>query len=464
MGLLEKVFKGSIDKAVSRKLTAYNSMLTSQQAMNYSNALNNMMAFINNSLPTVNPDGYDYTHSFRTIGAVYETTDLMCKKVIGSPYVFLKIKDKKKYLESKRLEVADPVQSYLLKLQATEEVDDSRLRALLDNPNNFQTGNQFTWTTALSYMLNGNTWMHGTMDGKRAIELYCFPNMEVQADMDDLLDPIRGYKLLNSNLTPFEKETIYHLKTGNPANIDRTMEYLYGVSPLRAYLEPMRTIREADKQSSKQIRNGGAFGLLSPENKEDLLKPEQKQQLHDKMVAAKISDEEMARIFVSTIAMQWQNIGLASADLQLLEAKKASWLDVYRAYHVPPQYYDASSGTFNNQSTAVKQFIYDCVAPYCDAIGEALTRFLGPGYDNVIIKLDYTQLQEMAVNMKEVSDYIIPLAQAGLITPDEARLALKYGETNLDFMKEYYMSSAVTTRRRVFDGSNQTPPITTQSS
>lgn len=454
MGLFDKVFKGRIDKAV-------NSQLASQMALNYSNALNNLLAFMGNSLPAVNPDGYDYTNSFRTIGAVYETTDLMSKKVIGSPYVFLKIKDKKKLQQSKRLELTDPVQAYLLKTQAIEEVENSQLSRLLDNPNKFQTGNQWLWTTCLSYMLQGNTYLHGTFEGKRALELFCFPNMEIQADMDDLLDPIRGYILQNTDMKKFSKDEIYHIKTGNPAYIDRTLEYLYGVSPLRSYLESMRTIDEANKQASKQIKNGGAFGLLSPSNKEDILTPDQKTQLHEKMKDAKMSDEEMARIFVSAISMQWENIGLSSGDLQLLETKKASWLDVYRAYHVPPQYYDSSSGTFNNQSTAVKQFIYDCVAPYCDAIGEALTRFLGPGFDDVIITLDYTQLQEMAVNMKEVADYILPLVEKGIITPDEARLAMKYGETNLDYMKEYYTGSAQTTRKRVFDGSNQTHPITT---
>lgn len=456
MGLVETLFKGQINKAV-------NSQLATQFAANYAKELNNLVAFMNTGLPTINPDAGDYQNLFKTVGAIYETTDLICKKGIASPFVFYQVTDKKKLAQSKRIEKTDPVQSYLLKLQATKEVDSSDLTSLLNNPNPYQTGQQWLWTTMLSYLLQGNTWLHGNKVGekKKVKELYCFPNMEIVGDNQDLLDPIRGYILMNTDRTPFDKDSIYHIKTGNPAPIDMTFEYLYGVAPLRAYLEPVRTIKESATQSSKQAKNGGTFGILSPKDKEDQLGADQKKQLHDKMSAARRSDDEMARVFASSIALNWQSIGLPIGDLKLIELMKASELAVYRAYHVPPQYYDASSGTFNNQSTAVKQLIWDAVAPVCDALSDALTRFLGPGYGVDMIELDYTQLPEMAVNMKEVSDYITPLVEKGIITPDEARLALRYGETGRPDMQEYYLSSAATTRKRVFDGTNQTPPVST---
>lgn len=452
MGLVESLFKNQINKAV-------NSQLATQFATNYAKELNSLVAFMNTGLPTINPDAADYHSLFKTVGAIYETTDIICKKGIASPFIFYKVTDKAKLTQSKRLQQTDPVQSYLLKLQATKEVDSPGLMDLLNNPNPYQTGQQWAWSTMLSYLLQGNTYLHGNKVGKRVKELYCFPNMEIVADMEDLLDPIRGYILMNSNRTPFEKDSIYHIKTGTSAGVDKTFEYLYGVSPLRAYLEPIRTIKEASTQSSKQAKNGGAFGILSPRDKEDQLDADQKKQLHDKMSQARRSDDEMARVFASSISLLWQNIGLPIADLKLIELMKASEMSVYRAFHVPPQYYDASSGTFNNQSTAVKQLIYDAVAPVCDAFSDALTRFVAPGYGVDIIEMDYTQLPEMAVNMKEVADYIIPLVKEGLISPDEGRLALRYGETGKDFMQEFYLSSAATTRQRVFDGSNQTPPV-----
>jgi len=282
--------------------------------------------------------------------------------------------------------------------------------------------------------------------------------MEIVASELDLLDPILGYILQNTNKTPFEKEEIYHLKTGNAAPIDREFRYLYGVSPLRAYLESLRTIKESNTQASKQAKNGGSFGILSPRDKEDQLGPDQKKQLHDKMSAARRSDDEMARVFASSIGLLWQNIGLPIADLKLIELMQVNEEAIYRAFHVPLQYHNQKASTDNNVSTAVKQLIYDAVAPVCDAISDGLTRFVGPGYGNVIIELDYTQLPEMAVNMEEVAKYIIPLVDSGIISRDDARLALRYGETNLDYMKAYYTTGTLTKIEDAFRGAKNTQP------
>jgi len=445
MGLLDKVFSASIDKRV-------NEQLASKLAGSYAKQLDSLVAFMNKGLPTINPDHADYDDTFKTIGAVYEVTDLICKKITPKLYSFKKIKDKKRYQQAKALEQHDPVQSYLLKLQAVEEVDNPKLLELLMNPNPFQNGSQWLWTTALSYLLRGNTYWYGNKNGKITSELFCFPNMTIQGDPDNLLDPILGYILENSDRTTFEKEEIHHLKTGNPANIDCTFQYLYGVSPLRAYLESLRTIKEGKTQSSKQAKNGGVFGILSPRDKEDQLDADQKKQLKEKMSAARRSDDEMARVFASSIALAWQSMGLPIADLQLIELVGANQKDVYRAYHVPLQYHNQEASTSNNQGTAVKQLIYDAVAPVCDAIGEGLTRFVGKGFGDIIIELDYTQLPEMAVNMKEVADYLKPLIEAGVISLDEARVALKYGETGFAHMKEYYTAAGRTTVRSVYEG------------
>lgn len=456
MGLTDIFFKSTISKQV-------NKAIAQQFAKDYAKALDSLVAFMNVGLPTINPDGADYYKTFKTIGAVYETTDLISKKVINSPFVFYKVKDAKKLKQSKILQKSDPVQAYLMKLQATEEVDNLSLTKLFENPNPYQTGTQFLWTVVLSYLLYGNTYIHGTKigEGKKAKvkELWCFPNMEIVADESNLLDPILGYILMNVDRTPFSKEDIYHVKTANPAQIDRTFEYLYGVAPLRAYCEPLRTIKEAKTQSSKQAKNGGVFGILSPRDKEDQLGPDQKKQLHDKMAAARRSDDEMARVFASSISLQWQAMGLPIADLQLLELVSANEEDVYRAFHVPLQYHNQKASTSNNQASAVRQLIYDAVAPNADALSEAFTRFVGPGYEDTIIELDWTQLPEMAVNMLEVAKYIAVLPK-GVLTYDEMRLALRYGETGLDYMKAHYVENGLVKLQDVFNG---TAPTTTNT-
>lgn len=439
-----------------------NEAIAVKEANAFTTGISMLNIGLNNALPTINPDAGDYYQIFKTIGAVYEVTDIITKKVLNCPFVFYKIKDKSKLQRSKLLQKTDPVGAYILKMQAIEEVDVPDLYKLLSvgMANPYQTGTQFLWATILSYLLHGNTYIYPITGGGKAKELYCFPNMTIWADINNLLAPIVGYRLMTAKQEPFKKEEIYHIKTGTPAPVDMRMEYLYGVSPVRAYLEPIRSIKEGKTQASKQAKNGGVFGVLSPSNKEDKLSKDQKDQLKEKMVEARKSNEELARVFPSSIGLSWQNIGLPIGDLKLLELVSASEQDIYRAYHWPLQFHDQSSSTFNNQAQASKQGIYDAVAPVCDVISETFTIMLGPGYGFDAMELDYTQLPEMAINQKDVADYLNTLPK-GVLTPNEMRAALKYGEKTDAYMNEHYIQNNMTTLSRVADGTNTPPPVTT---
>lgn len=403
-------------------------------------------------LPTLNEDGNEYVaNSFRTIGAVYETTDLISKKVINTPFVFYKVKDAKKLKQAKQMEKEQPIAAYLLKLQAVEEIDNNALSDLLAKPNPYQNGSQLLWTIALTYLLNGNSFNYTLKASDKTKQIWCIPNMTIVADEQNLLDPLLGYRMIYGvNERTFAKNEIYHLKTGNPANIDNTFQYLYGISPLRAYLEPMRTIKEAKLQASKQAKNGGVFGILSPKDKEDQFGKEQRKQLQEKFKDARQSSDELARVFPSAIALAWQSIGLPIADLQLLELVSANEVDIYRAYHVPQQYHDQQSSTKDNQSLATRQLIYDAVAPVCDAISEFLSA-IGKEYGVDRVELDYTQLPEMAINMKEVAEYLKSIPE-GTLTPNEMRAALKYGEKTDAYLNEHYINKGKVTMRSVAGG------------
>jgi len=460
MGVIEVIFGNAITKRVNQQIAV-------KEATAFASGVSMINLTLNNALPSINPDMADYYQTFKTIGAVYEVTDLISKKFLNCPPVYYKVKDKAKLQRSKTLLKTDPVAAYVLKQQAVEEVDVPELTTLLTNgaANPFQTGTQFLWCTVLSYLLNGNTYIHPVTGGGRTKIVYCFPNMDILADPNDLLDPIRGYRLLPTlfgqaanvpALFQFLKEEIFHAKTGTPAPIDRRMEYLYGVAPLRAYLESLRSIKEGKTQASKQAKNGGVFGVLSPRDKEDQLSKEQKDQLKEKMVEARRSNDELSRVFPSSIGLAWSQIGLPIADLKLLELVEASEEDVYRAYHVPLSFHNQKASTDNNVGTEVKKLVYDAVAPVCDAMGEIFTIMLSKQYGFDCMEFDYTQLPEMAVNMKEVADYLKSLP-FGVLTPNEMRVALKYGEKTDAFMNEHYIQSTMTTMRSVADGTN-TPP------
>lgn len=429
---------GIIDKIFGRGGTGDVDMAGWLRDAEMLNALNNQI--LASGLPTINPDGYDYIGAQKRIAPVYDATDIIIQKVIASPIVTYRVKDKAKLERSKRIEKTNPMGAYVLKQSSLEEVTDLGLNTLLASPNPYMTQKQFVWSLGLMYLLQGNAYVYGSKsDSGKVLEMYPISNMQIVVNSADQFNPILGYRMMYGNniSVPFRKEQIYHIKGGNPAYIDSTFDYLYGVSPLRPHLETMRTIEEANKQASKQVKNGGVFGLLSPKVKDDEFSAPQKEQLMEKMRMARNSNDELARVFPSSIAMDWKQIGLSSADLQLLDLMSEKCKAIFRTYHVPEQFASSDSSSYNNLSTAVRQLVYDAVAPLCGVISEMLTNFVGVGYGDIIVELDYTQLPEMMADMADMTGSLVELVNAGIISRDEAREALRYGSTGLDSMTSF---------------------------
>lgn len=165
---------------------------------------------------------------------------------MNCPIVGYKIKDKALLQRSKELYKSDKVAAYVMKMQAIEEVDISALKTMLTNgkANPYQTGTQMMYSTIVGFLLSGNNYVHPNRVGKKAKELFPIPNMEIMVDNQDFLNPIRGYRVITTKLWQFEPDEIQHIKNGTPAPMDIRMEYLYGVSPLRAYAESLRAIKE----------------------------------------------------------------------------------------------------------------------------------------------------------------------------------------------------------------------------
>lgn len=400
----------------------------------------NLFQFLGNDLPIINSDGYDYINRiWRNIGAVYECTDLIYKKVLNSPLTIYKVKSQSEYRKYQALKDKNSFDAKVSKAKALEEVSIQALEDLLYTPNEQQNYTNFIGILALSYLITGNSYMYKEIakSTKRPLRLWAFPEMHIESG--GTYNPVKEYFQFYS--TEKEKrypaEDIYHLKTPN-LSFDISGSQLYGVSPLRAYLEPLRTIEESYKQSSKQMKSGGVLSVIFPLNKEDSFEREQRKAFMEQVKKALRSSDEFSRLTTSSVAIDSKQIGLSAGELDLLSIRSASEEAIYRCFHVPLARYSQKASTQNNQSVSNIQLIYDAVAPLCEVISEALTRHVGIHYDNAIIELDWSRLPEMAVNMKDMQDYIGKQVDLGIISRDEARAMFGYSETGESEMKGYY--------------------------
>lgn len=469
MGLLEKLFQQAIKRQVQaeteRTLPAVKRQLFQlgmQQAL-ISLYNQNLFRYINDGQVLIDEESFDYIErGYKSIGAVYECVDIIMKKVIACPRIVYRVKDQKEYKKWQTLSKNNGspeaiAKSLLAKARALEEVNIPQIEKLLKKPNSRQNGDEMLQTLTGLYLLRGNSFLYGNgsannIKAHKWSELFAFPT-QMKIISGGPLQPIKEYFYSWFIDTPFPAEQIKHFKTFNPS-WGIMGENLYGMPILRPYLYSLDIIKNADKQSDKQIKNGGKIGIISPKNKEDQLETEQKDQLNDSLRTAFASDEELARIIPGSIPLEFLEIGLSSQEMEVLKTGDVKSDDIYRAYHIPLQFRTQDTATYNNLPVANRQLIYNAVAPVTRVIEQGLTEFICEPYmkadgEEYIIHLDYTSLPELNDDMKAVAEW---LDKCWDLTPNEKREIKGWGRSAQPGMDEIWVDKKLVRMSDVMAG------------
>lgn len=464
-GIIEKMFSKTIAKATASAVAVQINDIAAQiNARASATAYNrSVFSWLNAGEIILNPDYFDYVRAYENTGAVYECVDLIMKKVIASPRIVYRIKDKEGYKTFKNLQksdnIVDKAKATKMRSSVLEEVKVKEIDALLKQPNDKQNGNDFIEMLTGNYLIRGNAFIYANSPNnktKKWSEMFAMPS-DMHIVSGGIFEPIKSYFLHWG--TPeeeyFPADQIKHIKTFNP-RYSITASQLYGMSPLRPYLYAIDKIKNGNKQADKQLKNGGKMGFVAPKNKEDELGIDQKDGLHESIVEAHSSDGAMARIIPSSIPLDWTEIGLDSSDMQLLEHLNASADDIYRAYHVPLYFRSLESATYNNVTTAKKQLIYDAVAPVADKISAALTEFICTPYLKegleYVIYIDYMSLPELSDDVKMLADF---LEKMWMLTPNQKLEVMGFGRSEQDGMDEVFLNRNMVRLQDVMDGKIQ---------
>lgn len=242
--------------------------------------------------------------------------------------------------------------------------------------------------------------------------------------MNPIESYIMDYYISNQ---PFPANQIKHFKTLNPAYY-ATGNNLFGTSPLQPYIYSMDILKNVDREVDKQVKNSGQLGILSPKNKEDNWGDQQIDDLHDSLKTAHKSKRRLDRYVPVSVPVEWTKIGLTPEELQALQVSDAKADDIYRGYHIPLQFRNQDTATYNNLPVANRQLIYNAVAPVCRRFGIGVTEFIAKPYNTTqakyIIEKDFTGLPEMMDDMKTTAQ---ALQLIDFLTKNEKREVLRYG-------------------------------------
>lgn len=281
------------------------------------------------------------------------------------------------------------------------------LNTLLNfRPNPYQSAQDFRRELFKDLLLDGNAFIH--FDGTF---MYHLPadNVEILTDPKTF---IRGYKY-NAKVL-FEEKDVFYFKDVSSTSIYR------GSSRLESCLENINILYSMQEFQQKFFENGTIFGLvltsentLSQQAKEKTL--QYWQQRYNTKSGGKrpiILDSGLKPIRLSEQTF---------SDLDFDRAIKTHGERIMTAIGVPPIL--LQGGNNANIGPNLRLFYLETVLPIVKLYISSVERYFG--YDVEAITSNVSALQP---ELKDIASYHQTLVNGGIITPNEARIELRYAK------------------------------------
>lgn len=183
---------------------------------------------------------------------------------------------------------------------------------------------------------------------------------------------------------------IWHFKSFNP------LDDWYGMAPTEAvayaidqHNEAMRWIQALLQNSA---RPSGAL-VFKPKDGTAVLGDDQFNRLKTQMEDQYSGATNAGRPMLLDGGLEWQSMGLSPSDMGIIETKNSAARDIALGYGVPPQLLGIpGDNTYSNYKEARLAFWEDTVLPIVENTADELNVWLGPSFDNTIIKPDLDKI------------------------------------------------------------------------
>lgn len=331
---------------------------------------------------------------------VYSVVNKMLMESANIPWYQYKIKNPIEFKRYKQLKAnGEWEQALAIEKRAVEIYETNNdLQKLLVKPNKSQTFEQFIQSLLGSYILTGDAMGYGVPSSLKTrpglLELIPLPPQYVSivptGDWDGTIDK---YVLIFSSDEGVEFKTneILHIKSFNPEISETSINgktyktlALRGMSMFSPLANSIQGSNDGFIAQVKQLQNGGPAGILS--NKSNM--PMLGSQIKSANESANDMDgysgaHNRGKIKVTSANLEYIKIGLAAADMQLIELQKATLQNVCNCANMPLEMMSLEGSTFNNKKEALKEMWNGAILPPMNIIRDHLNLYLGEYYPEI---------------------------------------------------------------------------------
>ncbi len=283
----------------------------------------------------------------------------------------------------------------------------SRIDLLLNRePNPFQDISSFRRNLISDYLIDGNIFIY--FDG---VHLYHLPasKMTITASSSTYIE---SYTFDNG--TMFKPSEIIHIKENSFYSIYR------GVSRLKPALRTMILMKSMRNFQDNFFKNGAVPGLVlkSPNTLSEKIKERMVQSW-----SARYSPTSGGRrplvldggLEIDSVS----DVNFKELDFQAAIAENEKI--ILKALGIPPILLD--SGNNANLRPNMRLYYLECVMPIIEKISKGYERFFG-----FQIVEDITDIPALQPELRDQAAYYSTLVNSGIITPNEARVAMNFDE------------------------------------
>lgn len=324
----------------------------------------------------------------------------------------------------------------------------SSLNEVLKCPNPLQTWAEFQEAAAVMYLTTGNSFINGTesIGFSGFAELSVLPSQYTSIISGDAVNPVAGYELNINKRQTFTAEEVLHIKRYNPTL--KGYQNMLGLSPLEHLLMVYAASTEKWEAMASVLKNKGAMGIITSKEGRGLT-PENSKELEKLYRARYGGGAKFGTPMFTNASLEFVNMGMSSADLQLMEQGIISLRAICNLYNVSSVLFnDPASSTYNNVTEAKKDFYIDAIIPLLNLFKENYNNWLVKPYaeaENKKIYLDYSveNIPALQEDINKKAQTVKILIEKGIITPNEGREMINMARVdNNPALDQHYFTGA----------------------